>query len=71
MCFMALTEAQRKKETILEFLQREGWWQGKPVFAEMIKKGDLKVNGRKVTITKTLKKGDKIEFSGYSFTVAY
>jgi len=68
---MALLEAERKKETILEFLQREGWWQKKEEFSKMIDDGTLLVNDKKIKVNYKPKKDDKIKFGPYSFKVDY
>ena len=69
MAIKRLTDQDRKTETILEFLQREGWWQKKEEFARLIAEGKLKVNDKKIKVTYKPKKADKITFSGYTFTV--
>lgn len=63
-------KADRKNEDILFFLQREGWWQKKSYFEELINEGKLKVNNRKIKPTYKPKKGDEIEFESYRFVVS-
>lgn len=60
----------RKNEDILQFLQREGWWQKKEEFIKLIETSQLKVNDRKIKIQYKPKKGDIIKFLSWSFTVA-
>lgn len=62
--------AERDGEDILQFLQREGWWQKKEQFVDLIKTGGLTVNNRKIKETYKPKKGDIIKFLSWSFTVA-
>jgi 23S rRNA-/tRNA-specific pseudouridylate synthase len=69
MVIKRLTEADRKQETILEFLSREGWWQKKEEFARLINSEELKVNDKKIKVAYKPKKGDRVAFLGYSFLV--
>lgn len=71
MAIKRLTEQDRKTETILELLQREGWWQKKEEFIRLIDSNQLKVNDKKTKATYKPKKGDKISFLGYSFVVGW
>ena len=70
MAIKRLTLEDRKNESILEFLQREGWWQKKEEFKKLIESGFLLVNGKKIKVTYKPKKDDRITFGGYSFSVS-
>ena len=61
--------ADRKGEDILQFLQREGWWQKREEFEELIDSGKFLVNDKKIKTSYKPKKGDKIKFLSWSFEV--